>query len=139
MTVTPHVAKAVKTKDGEITPLEFAGGTQVISAKASEDITKMLVTVVDKGLGAGQYKNEHYSVAAKTGTAQIALENGRGYHADQYLHSLFGYYPAYNPQFLVLMYVKNPRGVQYATTTLAEPFFDLSKYLLSYYDVAPDR
>ncbi|MBP6856681.1 MAG: penicillin-binding protein 2 [Candidatus Pacebacteria bacterium] len=139
MTVTPHVAKAVKTKDGEITPLEFGGGTQVISAKASEDITKMLVTVVDKGLGAGQYKNEHYSVAAKTGTAQIALENGRGYHADQYLHSLFGYYPAYNPQFLVLMYVKNPRGVQYATATLAEPFFDLSKYLLSYYDVAPDR
>jgi cell division protein FtsI (penicillin-binding protein 3) len=137
--VTPHVVSAIKTKDGQITQKEFPLGTQIISPKASEDITKMLVTVVDKGLGAGQYKNEHYSVAAKTGTAQIALENGRGYHEDQYLHSLFGYYPAYNPKFLVLMYVKNPRGVQYATTTLAEPFFDLSKYLLSYYDIAPDR
>ncbi len=137
--VTPHIASAIKLKDGKFEPVVFSEGVQVLTPKAAEDITKMLVTVVDKGLGAGQYKNEHYSVAAKTGTAQIALENGRGYHADQYLHSLFGYYPAYNPQFLVLLYVKNPRGVQYATTTLAEPFFDLSKYLLSYYDVAPDR
>ncbi len=137
--VTPRVGSMIKTKDGEEVKIEPTYGSQLIAQKTADDITKMLVTVVDKGLGAGQYKNEHYSVAAKTGTAQMAMENGRGYYEDRYLHSLFGYYPAYNPKFLVLMYVVNPKGVQYAATTLAEPFFDLSKYLLSYYDVAPDR
>lgn len=137
--VTPRLGTMIKTKDGEEIKIEPTFGPQLIAPKTADDITKMLVTVVDKGLGAGQYKNERYSVAAKTGTAQIAMENGRGYYEDRYLHSLFGYYPAYNPKFLVLMYVVNPKGVQYAATTLAEPFFDLSKYLLSYYDVAPDR
>ena len=137
--VTPHVVSSVKTKNGDLKKIETQFGPQLLTPQTADDITKMLVTVVDKAFGTGQYKNEHYSIAAKTGTAQMAMENGRGYYADRYLHSLFGYYPAYNPKFLVLLYVVNPKGVQYATTTLTDPFFDLSKYLLSYYDVAPDR
>src|SRR5258708_31703384 len=37
---------------------------------------------VDNALLNGQAKLPHYSVAAKTGTAQIAFENGRGYYTE---------------------------------------------------------
>ena len=86
----------------------------------------------------GHIRNEHYSIAAKTGTAQIASPEG-GYYPDKYLHSFFGYFPAYEPRFLVFLYILEPKGVKYASETLAQPFGDISDFLLSYYQVPPDR
>ena len=82
---------------------------------------------------------DNYSIAAKTGTAQIAKEDGRGYYEDRYLHSFFGYFPAYNPQFLTFFYIINPKEVRYASHTLTEPFMNMTKFLINYYEIPPDR
>ncbi len=99
----------------------------------------MLVEVVDTALLGGSVKLPHHSVAAKTGTAQIAKTDGRGYYDDRYLHSFFGYFPAYNPKFIIFLYTLEPKGVQYASHTLTQPFHDLTKFLISYYEIPPDR
>jgi cell division protein FtsI/penicillin-binding protein 2 len=78
------------------------------------------------------------SVAAKTGTAQMAQPGG-GYYADQYFHSFFGYFPSYNPRFIILLYTIKPQGVQYASETLTNTFVDLVHFLINYYDIPPDR
>ena len=83
-------------------------------------------------------KLPRYSVAAKTGTAQIASPEG-GYYKDRYLHSFFGYFPAYQPKFVVFLFTVHPKGADYASHTLTTPFMDLTKFLLSYYEVPPDR
>jgi hypothetical protein len=106
---------------------------------SAETVTKMLVKVVDEALRKGELKMEHYSVAAKTGTAQIADPATKGYYEDRYLHSFFGYFPAYEPKFIVFLYQKYPKGAQYASETLAEPFNELTKFLIDYYNVPPDR
>lgn len=137
--VSPRIAKSIISSDEKINLIPRPEGPQVISKASSETITRMLTTVVDKGIGGGHYSNPHYSIAAKTGTAQMAMPNGGGYYADRYMHSLFGYYPAYNPKFLVLMYLVYPKNVNYAATTLADPFFAFSKFMLNYYQVPPDR
>ena len=81
---------------------------------------------------------KNYSVAAKTGTAQIPVPNG-GYYKDRYLHSFFGYFPAYNPKYIIFLYQVNPKGAEYASKTLTDPFFKLVDFLISYYAVPPDR
>ncbi len=94
---------------------------------------------MDEALGGGKVKLEHYSVAAKTGTAQIADNVGGGYYDDKYLHSFFGYFPSYDPEYLVFLYTVQPKNVQYASETLTGPFMELTKFLINYYNVPPDR
>ncbi|MCF7865040.1 MAG: penicillin-binding protein 2 [Candidatus Pacebacteria bacterium] len=120
--------------DASSTP---SANIRVIKESTSKEITDMMVYNVDNSLLEGKAKNPRYSVAAKTGTAQIAVKGG--YSDNQYLHSFVGYLPAYNPKFVVFMYTVNPRGVSYASETLAKPFIDLTKFLISYYQLSPDR
>ena len=82
---------------------------------------------------------EHYSVAVKTGTAQVANSEAGGYYEDRHIHSFFGYFPAYDPKFIIFLYAVNPKGVPYAATTWTDPFLDITKFLLNYYEVPPDR
>lgn len=110
----------------------------IIKEETSEEITRMLVEVVDEALLGGTIKNEHYSIAAKTGTAQIANPYERGY-SEEFLHSFFGYGPAYDAEFAIFLFLVNPRGERYASRTLAEPFMEIMEFLLSYYNVPPDR
>ncbi|PJE73794.1 MAG: hypothetical protein COV02_00625 [Candidatus Terrybacteria bacterium CG10_big_fil_rev_8_21_14_0_10_41_10] len=112
---------------------------QVISKEASEDISRMLVKVVDGALLGGKYKMENYTVAAKTGTAQYMEAGSKNYSEEEYLHTFFGYVPAFEAKFIVFLFVAKPQGVLYASHTLTEPFMDITKFLLNYYEVPPDR
>lgn len=134
----PHVVDRIVYPTGLSRRVWHEGTTRVISEEAAEETTRMLVKVVDEALLNGKIKQEGYSIAAKTGTAQIA-EAGGGYWSDRYLHSFFGYFPAHDPKFIVFLYTVEPRGVQYASQTLAEPFGELAEFLISYYAIPPDR
>jgi cell division protein FtsI/penicillin-binding protein 2 len=98
----------------------------------------MLVTVVDTSLLGGTVKVGTMSVAAKTGTAQISAPSG-GYYDDRYLHSFFGYFPAYEPRFIIFLFTVEPKGVRYASETLTHPFMHLVSSLSNYYELPPDR
>ena len=111
---------------------------RVIKPESSETITKMLVEVVDNSLAGGKAKLAHYSIAAKTGTAQMANQNGAGY-SDQFLHSFFGYFPAYDPKFLIFMFLEKPQGVKYASQSMTDSFSALVEFLINYYTILPDR
>ena len=136
--VTPHLVRAVKLESGIEKKLEWGGEERVFSKEATLDTTRMLVKVVDVKLDGGKVKIPSMSVAAKTGTAQIAGPGGK-YYENLYLHSFFGYFPAYEPRFIILLYTRQPQGVQYASETLTHPFMELTHFLINYYEIPPDR
>ncbi len=137
-TVIPHIVKKIEYTNGLFKVLSYKDdGVQVISPETSEEVSRMLVNVFDKYMH-GKVKLPNHSIAAKTGTAQIPAPDG-GYYNDRNLHSFFGYFPAYDPQFIVLMYTVYPKHIKYASQTLINPFRDISKFLINYYNVPPDR
>jgi len=137
--VTPHLVKKIEYQDGTSRDVIYPKGAQVITEETSEEISRMLTAVVDDALGGGKFALPNHTIGAKTGTAQIAIPNGKGYYEDKFLHSFFGYFPAFDPQFIVFMYTVEPKGVRYASETLTEPFMDITRFLINYYDVPPDR
>ncbi|MFA6297214.1 MAG: penicillin-binding protein 2 [Candidatus Paceibacterota bacterium] len=136
--ITPHVAKQINYKIGIPKTISYPEGRRVIKKETADAVTEMLVTDFDQYFQKGASKNPHYRIAEKTGTAQIPLPGG-GYYEDRNLHSFFGFLPASNPQFLVFLYTVNPHGAPYSSVSLGPTFVDITKFLINYYEIAPDR
>jgi stage V sporulation protein D (sporulation-specific penicillin-binding protein) len=134
--VTPHLAKTINQENGLTKVLEYKKSGAILSPETITTITKMLVTVVDKGYNRAL---PHYSVAAKTGTAQMAKPDGTGYYDDRNFHSLIGYFPATNPRFVLYLFNNYPKGASFSSQTLADPFFEMVQFMTSYYELTPDR
>jgi cell division protein FtsI/penicillin-binding protein 2 len=135
--IHPHVVQKINYRVGFSKETHPPEPLRVMSEETAREVRGMMVYNVDNSLLDGKAKNPRYAIGAKTGTAQIA-ENGK-YSEDRYLHSFVGFLPQENPQFVVFMYIVNPRGVNFASETLAKPFIDLTKFLINYYQVPPDR
>ncbi len=135
--VTPHIVERIEYGFGRSQSFLPNTERRVIKKETSEEISRMLTEVVDKALLGGTVKLERYSIAAKTGTAQEVVD---GVYSDtNYLHTFFGYFPSYNPRFIVFLAVQNPQGVEYASHTLTDPFMQITKFLINYYEIPPDR
>ncbi len=137
--VNPHVVKTLKYKIGTAKDTPIVTSRRVLKPETAEDVARMMTYSVDNVLSNGKLKLPNYSVAAKTGTAQIAKPNGGGYYDDQFLHSFVGFFPSYSPKFIVFFYTINPKGAQFGSETLTAPFMETVKFLINYYEIPPDR
>jgi cell division protein FtsI/penicillin-binding protein 2 len=134
----PYIVERVQHELGTWSDSRRQNQVQVISAEAANTTTDMLVKVVDEALRNGDESLRNYSIAAKTGTAQIANSTG-SYREDAYLHTFFGYFPAYQPKYVVFLMNEEPVGARYASETLTDPFMSLTKFMINYQNIEPDR
>ncbi len=85
----------------------------VCSRSTLKKVRECLEGVVNQGTAADAMKNPYYTVAAKTGTAQIAMDN-QGYTDSwggrNYLATLVGYFPADNPKYSCIVTIKTYYG-----------------------------
>lgn len=137
--VVPHLVRQIKYDDGTFKDIKYESVLTKISKETADTITNMMVNVMDKSIKGGLGKFDHYSVAVKTGTAQVADNVSGGYYEDRHTHSFVGFFPAYDPQFIIFLYAVNPKGVEYAAQTWSDPFIEITKFLLNYYEIPPDR
>lgn len=135
--VTPHITKTIREETGITKKIKYEkSSTPILKPESIAAINKMMVRAVDESYNR---KLEHYTVAAKTGTAQMAKSGGQGYYSDRNMHSLIGYFPASNPRFVIYLFNIYPKEALYAIQTLGDPFFDMVQFLGSYYTISPDR
>ncbi|WLV25678.1 penicillin-binding protein [Aciduricibacillus chroicocephali] len=134
--VDPTTKKVVKEKKPEVIG-------QPISKETSEQMRELLGSVVTGEEGTGKaYKLSDYSVAGKTGTAQIPREDGPGYmygHSN-YVFSFLGMAPKDDPQLMMYVAVKQPnlKPTEVGSEPGAFIFKNVMENALQYMNINPD-
>jgi cell division protein FtsI (penicillin-binding protein 3) len=136
--VEPHLVSAIRLDSGITRQLDWSQKVPVFSAVTARETTVMMDALDDGPLENGQAKIPTMTVAAKTGTAQLTDGHG-GYSTTHFFHSFVGFFPSYNPRFIILLYTDDPQHVEFASETLDTTFLDLVHFLIDYYAVPPDR
>ena len=104
----------------------------VVNKQALADTTDVLESVVDYGTGTDA-QIEDFTVAGKTGTAEIASESG-GYEESLYNLSFVGYLPDTNSKLVCFV---GATKVPYERNTVGV-FRDIMEYAISHYRILPD-
>ncbi|MEK6252473.1 MAG: penicillin-binding protein 2 [Actinomycetota bacterium] len=121
--------------DGQ--PVTEPAGHRVIKAGVAAEIRQMLEGVLAPGGTASEVSVPGYTLAGKTGTAQVA-ENG-GYSETKFVASFMGFAPAANPGLLVAVIVDEPQGAIYSGGSVAAPAFgQIASFALPYLGIAPN-
>ncbi|MCZ2222747.1 MAG: transpeptidase family protein [Chitinophagales bacterium] len=122
--VKPYLLNAVQD-EGKIIK-EFKPTITVQKICSNETLAQLkecLEGVCTEGTAKALFKNSPYKVAGKTGTALVANGN-KGYADKIYQSSFAGYFPADNPQYTIVVIIKNkPNALIYYGASVAGPVF----------------
>ncbi len=116
---------------------EVPHGEQVISRKVSQQVIKMMETVVGEGGTAQKAKVYGYRIAGKTGTARKADD---GSYGDQYMVFFAGLAPVSNPKIAMVVFVNEPKSEEYYAGDVAAPVFaKVAEETLRLLNIKPDQ
>jgi len=132
----PHIVDRIEYPDGSLKIIEPEVVRKVIQESTSEAIKNMLRSVVVNGHGK-KADVPGYLVAGKTGTAQVAKSESKGYEDAMNIGSFAGFAPLDDPQFVVLVKIDNPKDVQWAESSAAPAFRDVMSFLLEHFKIEP--
>jgi cell division protein FtsI/penicillin-binding protein 2 len=158
--VTPHVVSGWTTPDGTYHPVEQPPGERIMKRQTSETVLKLLTSAVDDGI-AQAASVPGYSIAGKTGTAQIAGPvtsrvrtgtdaNGKAIYETVTRHryidgwidsSFIGLMPASEPKLVTLILIHRPAtwGLYQMAERPDDIFRGLAPRVLDYLAIPPDR
>lgn len=96
----------------------------IASASTIDHAHALLINVVENGT-ARNIKSNAYTMAGKTGTAQVA-QQGEGYQTEtgiNYQASFVGFFPADKPVYSCIIMINNPKGDSFHGSRVAAPVF----------------
>lgn len=130
--IEPHVVRYIR---GNGKTVELKGKrTKVIEKEAASVMTEMMINAVDNG-EAKWAKPKGYRIAGKTGTAQIPVAGH--YDEKKTIASFVGFAPADNPQFVMLVTLREPTSSPWGSETAAPLFFDIARDVFMYKNILP--
>jgi len=112
----PHVVHQV-VDGNRVYPSQPSALGRPISAETARTVTQMMVQTVNQNLNSASIPG--YAIAGKTGTAEIPTP--LGYEEDASIASFVGFFPADDPQVIVLIKLDRPTG--YWGSVVAAPVF----------------
>jgi cell division protein FtsI/penicillin-binding protein 2 len=132
---TPNIVKKI-TYNG----VEQLQKPQEIRKTVSTNTSAVMRNILESVVENGEYKYKKpvgYRFGGKTGTSQIA--NAGGYDEEKTVASFIGFTPVDKPKFLGFVMLNEPTAAIFGSETAAPLFFDLSKELLTYYNMSPEK
>ncbi len=137
----PYVVEKITDENGVVIRRNIPEvREQVISPEVSAQLREILRRVVAEGTGRGG-RVEGYDVGGKTGTAQISGPGG--YISGQYLASFVGFFPADNPEYVILTMFKKPQAKIYYNRfggVVAAPVFSkVANRIINYREMKPEE
>lgn len=127
--ITPHFGVEVRDGAGKLVKtLEYESTEGICSVETSETMQYLLEKVVSEG-GGKNAKIEGYSIGGKTATSQTLPRS-----ENKYISSFLGFYPADDPQVLVLAVINNPKGTYYGGIIAAPIVKEIMENILPYLD-----
>jgi cell division protein FtsI/penicillin-binding protein 2 len=149
--VTPHVVAGWTDSSGTYHATPVQKGERVMRPETSATVMKLLLGAIDGGIAKGA-SVPGYSIAGKTGTAEIAGPvkvrdaSGKVVARNQYIpgwidSSFIGVYPASRPQLVTLILLHRPATWgRYQMVQRPEIAFHLlAPQILDYLAIPPDR
>ena len=132
----PQIIERIIHSDGSEEKVASQITRRVLSKETSRTISEMLRSVVTRGHGK-RADVPGYLVGGKTGTAQVAKKNEKGYEEGVSIGSFVGYAPINNPRFVILVKIDNPKNVEWAESSAAPTFSKIMKFLLEHVKIKP--
>jgi len=133
--IEPHVVAKIGGR-----PAPKPVSRRVLSPTVDHTLVNMLKGVVDTAAGTGTRASvPGYTVAGKTGTAQVALPHSLGYSTRNYVASFVGFLPADNPRVEVLVVVNSPRTNIFGGIVAAPAFQQIATFLTKDLAIPPDK
>ncbi len=130
---SPHFILGVPQRED----IEFSWPVErAISEEAAAATRDIMVASVTDGTG-GAAAVPGYAVAGKTGTAQKARTDGRGYAQGAYISSFAGFLPAEDPQLLIVVTVDEPKGAIYGGVVAAPVFREVASFAVAHLKIPP--
>jgi len=137
----PYIVEKIKKGKSEEIIKPKILEKNIISQKTSNEIVKMLISVVENGYGKKAQLDGYY-VGGKTGTSQIPYSylglNKAGYSSEDTWQSFLGFAPAYDPKFSIIVKLDNPSATKTSEYSAVPVFHDLAKFILDYYKIPFD-
>jgi len=137
----PMLIDSLRGPDGEIfAKFHPQVVRQAVSPRAAKQMVSALKTVTGKDGTAQKAALDHYTVAGKTGTAQVPGGKA-GYLPHKYVSSFIGFFPADNPEVCISVLLEEPdiKKGYYGGQTAAPYFKAIAEQVANYLKIKPDR
>lgn len=123
--------------DGEYKPNDNPEPVErgVVKSTTSSQMRKMMEEARRSAFG--HLDKRGYKIGGKTGTSQVAKENGSGYKDDESIGSYLGYGGADRPEYVIMVAISG-KGRELEGARDAMPIFtDMSNWLIDYLKIQP--
>jgi cell division protein FtsI (penicillin-binding protein 3) len=131
--VQPRLVRGTISSNGSMSAAHASTTRRVIDSTTNAELTTMLEGVVKSGTGTSA-AIDGYTVAGKTGTAQIPDPSHLGYIPGAFFGSFVGFAPAEKPVLSAVVVLDHPTPI-YGGAVAAPVFSTIMEYALQHYGI----
>jgi cell division protein FtsI (penicillin-binding protein 3) len=131
--VSPRLVRATVDAKGGVTATAPSPSHRVIDLTTDSELTTMLEQVVASGTGTSA-AIDGYTVAGKTGTAQVPSPDHLGYIPGAYIGTFAGFAPAQHPVLSAIVVLDRPTPI-YGGAVAAPVFSTIMAYALHHFGI----